>query len=610
MRPRRRGAAAGATLLGAATAFGVGAVLSDQPPPPPPAATPASLPSPRTLRALHRDGQTFLIWKEEERLLPAAATRIRDYLVARESTRSRYRVYRATTPITPSGLRVAELVAEMEPLSAFNPGLYGMYWDRAEADRTLPTFVVAEGSPPLAPDDGLHVVTTNSPGTRWYAVVRTVAGEPRLESLQVSPPLAEAPGVGAPVLQSKAPGELVLGQGVIHHYVRWVAPPETNQPSLATNWVVGVPASPRWPAPLQIGLHEWGATAWSGYGWWYGWQEGTMLLATTDLPQTWWYGHHEAYGRRPPRAEDVVHNYTERRILSMLAWVKTRWRIDAERIFLAGSSMGGSGATAMAVRHGGLFAFGIAWAGLYDFGRSPRFTEGLAELLGPPALGLRTEDGELAWNRVNLPRLLRQDAAADTAFLTFANGKNDGAIGWPQAVDFVRALQETRRPFIFRWGQGGHGERALVPTADGGSDHPSPILDIRRDRSLPAFTRGSLDDDPGSGDPADGAPEGQINAYLRWETDTVVDRADRWEATLYLVPGAPRESCTADVTARRVRAFAPPPGATVAWRNLARGGAILQTGTATVDAGKLVTVSAVRISKAPSRLILSTAARP
>jgi hypothetical protein len=594
-----------AAIAAGVTAAGVGLALQGLPRP---ATTAAGTPSPpASLRAFHRDGQTFLIWKEQERLLNAAGPRIGDYRAALARARSRYRVYRSQAPIDAAGLGKAEMVAEVDPLSAFNPTVHGASWDRGDDARPLLPYVVTEGDPPLAADDGLYVATAASPGTRWYAVMPTIDGRARPESLQVSGPIEESPAISVPVLQSRETGTVLFGEGQIHHYVRWTAPPETNQPSLATNWVVGIPASSRWPAPLQVGLHEWGGTAWYGYGWWYGWQDGTVLLATNDVPQTWWYGYHDAYGRRPPRAGDVVHNYTERRVLGMLEWVRTRWKIDPDRVFVAGASMGGSGASAMAVRHADVFAFAISWVGLHDLGRSPQFTEGLADLLGAPALGLRTADGAPVWDRVNLPRLLREDPAAETAFLTFANGRNDGAIGWPQAVDFARALQETRRPFVFRWGTGGHGERAFVPTAEGGSDHPSPILDIRRNRSLPAFTRGSLDDDPGDGGAGHGAPEGQMNLYLRWDPGSVVDRADRWEARLYLVPGSPRDTCTADVTARRVQAFKPAAGTRVAWRNVDRGGAVLQAGTVVADRWGLVTVPAVRITRAGGRLALSPA---
>jgi hypothetical protein len=106
---------------------------------------------------------------------------------------------------------------------------------------------------------------------------------------------------------------------------------------------------------------------------------------------------------------------------------------------------------------------------------------------------------------------LRRYPDKEIGFVTFSNGKNDNAIGWVQAVDFYRALQDTRRPHLFVWGQAGHGQRAAMPR--GGGERIMPI-DVRMDQSLPAFTNCSLDQDPGNGDPSDGDPEGQINAYL------------------------------------------------------------------------------------------------
>ncbi|MCR4414431.1 MAG: hypothetical protein NUV77_18590, partial [Thermoguttaceae bacterium] len=91
------------------------------------------------------------------------------------------------------------------------------------------------------------------------------------------------------------------------------------------------------------------------------------------------------------------------------------------------------------------------------------------------------------------------------------NGKNDGAIGWPQAVEFYQALQETRRPHLFVWGQAGHGQRARMPVTL--EERVMPI-DLRTDQTLPAFTRCSLDDRPGNGAAADGDAEGQVNLYL------------------------------------------------------------------------------------------------
>jgi hypothetical protein len=585
------------------------------------AAGPASASQPAAaLRAVHRDGQTFLVWKEVERLVSAKEPRIADVLAAQallkkqEESRQamRYRIYRSSRPLSATRLDASELIAEVKPLSAFNNTVWGLYWYQSEnAEKPAPTFVIDERGAPLAPDEGLYVVTATAHARSYYGVVPTLNGVPQTAAFRSAAPVDEAPlATIQPVLQSKRQGQLMYGEGEIRHYVRWVGPPEANVHGVATNWVLGIPSSPHWPAPLQVGLHAWGGTAWNGYGWWYGWKEGTLLLATNDYPpQTWWYGYYDHHGIRPPRPGDIVHNYTERRLLSMLEWVKSRFEVDPSRIFAAGLSMGGSGASALAMRHPHVFAFGISWVGVHDFARSPQFTSGFESLLGAPALKLRTGEGELVWDRLDLPRFVRQNPAAETAFLTFANGKNDSQIGWPQALDFVRALQETRRPFIFTWGQAGHGERAYVPTKNGGGDNASPILPLSRDRSLPAFTRGSLDDDPGNGDPKSGAPQGQINMYLRWDPESLIDRADRYELALYLIASAPRDSCTADVTLRRVQSFKTPPGTRVAWQNLGTGGP-LQAGTAVADAYGLITLPEVLIRKRASRLVVQRAAAP
>ena len=77
--------------------------------------------------------------------------------------------------------------------------------------------------------------------------------------------------------------------------------------------------------------------------------------------------------------------------------------------------------------------------------------------------------------------------------------------------------------------------------------------DLRVDRSQPAFTRCSLDNDPGRGDPRDGDPRAQVNLYLFWETGDVVDQPDCWEMTVGLVKTAPKDTCTVNITPRRLR---------------------------------------------------------
>jgi hypothetical protein len=220
---------------------------------------------------------------------------------------------------------------------------------------------------------------------------------------------------------------------------------------------------------------------------------------------------------------------------------------------------------------------------------------------------VRFEDGTSVWDHFNDARYLKEHPGKEIGLISFSNGKNDGAIGWEQAADFLRALQETKRPHIFVWGQSGHGQRAKLPVSL--SDRRMP-MDLRVDQSLPAFTACSLDGEPGNGDPAHGDPEGQANLYLFWETDDVVDRVDRWEMTVGLVGQAPEDACTVNITPRRLQQLELTPGKEVTWTNLSLDDkAKLQEGRATVDRHGLVTLEKIRVTKTKNRIVLMAAER-
>lgn len=156
---------------------------------------------------------------------------------------------------------------------------------------------------------------------------------------------------------------------------------------------------------------------------------------------------------------------------------------------------------------------------------------------------------------------------------------------------------------------------------------------IRTDRSLPAFTNCSLDNDIGTAirkpseqlekerkgiqdynrtrrrkktlDPYDGDPPGQINLYLYWETGDILDTESRWEMTVGLIGTAPENLCTVDITPRRCQRFKPEPGEKLLWSNLSlKTGKELQKGEVVGDKWGLVTLRALGIPKAKHRIKL------
>jgi hypothetical protein len=130
-------------------------------------------------------------------------------------------------------------------------------------------------------------------------------------------------------------------------------------------------------------------------------------------------------------------------------------------------------------------------------------------------------------------------------------------------------------------------------------------LDIRTDQLLPAFTRCSLDNDPGNGDPGNGDPAGQANQWLYWEDHTLVDTGDRLEMTVALMDKAPARDCTVDITPRRIQQFHVMPGTVLYWKNIDISGHVIQNGQVIADAHGVITLEKITVSRQKNRLVIS-----
>jgi hypothetical protein len=139
----------------------------------------------------------------------------------------------------------------------------------------------------------------------------------------------------------------------------------------------------------------------------------------------------------------------------------------------------------------------------------------------------------------------------------------------------------------------------------GGGERVMP-LDLRTDLSLPAFTRSSLDDDPGNGDPASGDSNGQVNGALMWDPASIRDTPDQWAITVRLSKGSSDATGTADITPRRLQRFRVRPGDVVSWTNRVNG-RVIQAQQTTADRWGLVTLSQVQITRDGSQVTVRTA---
>jgi hypothetical protein len=563
------------------------------------------------LTARHQAGQTILAWQEVDsaETEPAiAAIKLREMRRDRDKAKKvRYRIYRADRKINSlAGLRP---IAEIAPLSGWNIDYYGDLRPEHQALR----YVIAEGKGPVPPGTGIYAHNPKKPGNAYYAVTLSVDGK---ENTVLAPgnvlamPITETVGLGVPVLQRiERPNEWqYVKDPTLYYYVRWESPPNCAVAGIPFDYLVAVPPKPARPAPVGIHLHCWGGSLNGGYGWWYGAEQGHILIASNQIPYDWWTGYHELYWQGPAKEgawkNGVVHPYSQVRMLSFLNWVATRWDVDLTRTHVAGSSMGGSGSPMLAIRYPERIAWAVSWVGVHIPEKSPGFKGSYEQVYGPPDWDVRFKDGTRVWEHFNDAAYLHKHPEKEIGLIAFSNGKNDSGIGWPQAVEFLRALQETKRPHVFVWGQSGHGERAQLPVT---LNDRAVALDLRTDQSQLAFMACTLDDRPGNGGPADGDPKGQVNLYLFWETRDVVDRLDAWEMTIGLVGQAPKDSCSVNITPRRLQKLKPERGAKFHWTNTPVGGTkAIQSGEIAADNDRLLTIPQVTVSKGRNRIVIRT----
>ena len=586
------------------------------------------LPVVSALAARHRAGQTILTFREVDPPVTTQRVSVKELRAARKrlaaaARKITYRIYRSTEPITPAAIGKARLVDEIGPLTCWNDEYYGVYpKPGTEALR----YAVEDGRAPVAPGTGIYAHNPARAGKAWYAVTAAVNGQEDLDRLgkgNVVGPIAETVGPGEPVLQRVEKPERFMyrAKPTLHYYVRWEAPPRCNVPSRPYDYLVGVPGDVTWPAPIYLAFHCWGASLNGGFGWWYHGPASPLIVSTNQIPYDWWTGYHEAKGTWRPWSKGVVRSYTQKRYDAFLDWVARRWKVDRTRTIVGGNSMGGGGSLSYGLRRAARVAWGSGWVGVHVPARTPHFLGSFELCYGRLDWKLKHESGRTAFEHFDDAAWLRAHPRVDAPLMCFGNGKDDGGIGWLQALDYFRALQETRQPHIFHWGLGGHGVRSTLPGP--GASGSTTRLDIRTDQSQPAFTACSLDGDPGTGkllaepklhkgrdgrsrkDRYDGDPEGHANRWLYWQGDDVVDEPSRWEMTVALVDQAPKGECTAHVTPRRLQRFKHPPGRKLAWTNTSlAGGKVVQTGKATADRWGLVTLADVRITKGKNRLRL------
>jgi len=563
------------------------------------------------LKAFHWHGQTFLRWKEIEDLAEGnaeitwgeMAKKVRSAnpmvgIIPKWPEREiRYSVYRYTRPITAANIGQAEFVHDVMQGSVYaedsiamgRRGEHGPVY--LKAGQVLRRVMLEKGEF-LPPGTGYHWVTVTEPGKAYYAVVTSVNGVENTTDISEANavgPLDEKVAQPRPKLVAERVTELRAPKDAVYHeqwYSWWCIEPLSGYPRRYDVAVGFCPQTMKKPPALTIVRESWNypirmprPTA----------RKDIVVGHTMDLPIAFRMGPNDCHYSLESLAQGKWRPWPMRRQEALVAWMHERYGIDRDRVTV---SMGAWGM--MEIERPDLYACIHGWG-------QPEVTKGFQcwnraqGVWGPPQVYEGRPDQENPYWRSNFTRYVLADPARETPFFIMypIRSAHLTEMGWPPFPRFWRAMMETKRPFVVQW-QAKH----------------RPVF--RRDRSVPAFGNCTLDDMPGNGDLRNGQTfDTQLNGFLSWDGQTIVDEPDRWEMTVILDDGAPLPECRVDLTPRKCRKFRPKPGEEFRWTCTpipaagGQAGKPLGSGKLVADQWGLATIRQMRLLKGRHRVVIS-----
>lgn len=371
--------------------------------------------------------------------------------------------------------------------------------------------------------------------------------------------------------------------------------------------------------PVILFLHGFGDT-WTDIAGSANWFPDTFVIIPNDPLGSWFYGYSDQLPGGDPNKGMVV-NYTERRLLAYLEHFQAAYPIDKNRVYVLGGSMGGTGTTSLVLRYPKIFAAGDARKGATHRIHC-KWRSQCENLWGRVESKVKNNEGVNVWDWQNMAWYASRHHQ-DVSWLRTAHGREDISIPYRQVagppgvepMSFYQALEAFKVGHACTWDASSHGKRPEKSLVQ--DDWWEPFRDgtcfLRLDLSFPAFSRFSANDDPGTGkgdgvggdndlgdNTYDGANEGGLNRFLRWNATTIVDQAAEYAVEIRLSSGPQGykgKGETVDVTPRRLQKFEVKPRAKFAWSTTAQ-----QSGEAAADAEGILTIPGVKVGPAWTKL--------
>jgi hypothetical protein len=205
----------------------------------------------------------------------------------------------------------------------------------------------------------------------------------------------------------------------------------------------------------------------------------------------------------------------------MIEWACNYLPVDKGRIYLKGTSANGYGALLTAAMIPEKIAAVYATVEPITIGPSGTIFKQMwgsdNEKLNSDIDNWLTGDPLSINDLTDMRIIMNVNELRDLPLIFDVHGKNDHTAGWSAGkIEWFDSLQANHAGGVFFWDQRSHG--------GGGSDFTNEettpdFYRYRTDRSYPAFSNCSIDQNPGNGSKNSGDPYGAFNGYLEWNDD-------------------------------------------------------------------------------------------
>ncbi len=550
-----------------------------------PAAATGSLPIIKDVNAVCKNGQVFITWKESP------------------ENQQNISVYMSPERVTPSTIGKAVLLTdEIGPLSGRDWTLDPSMCPRAQGPKQ--GWIIEEGALPLTLNSGLfvHTVTETDPKNAFFAVIRANGNISEIKagvnSLEEPVELFQDDIEAIPQLNQIGTIKKNMPLALYLH-------PHTSRPpgelthlffgDKTMGWREGLPFKFKVSVLDDVVLVEPYDRVWIN-----------RLPGADETSQSydrkykhiesWWYGTFDNIHKPEGYKTGTPVNYTERILAWIIKWVQKKYDTDPERTYGFGLSMG-TGIQRFALEKPEMFASVDVLVPLLDLEYEIEIEKDniKRKIAAFGDLDRICSDGMPLSERFDLVDHVCS-AKQDLPFIVIRVGRQDTSVGWKRKVDYISCMQKQKHGLLAGWDNGDHvtAMRKSVDEFPDFRDYRWHIEHFATNRSYPAFTNYTEDDNFGSGLRNNGDLRGFTNLGLDW-----ILKKDEPDVYQIVVKNRQTKKAQAkvDVTLRRRQKFIPTPGSVVIAANQVFGGDLLEKKDIIVDNTGNITYENFQLTK-------------